>query len=532
MVLAFGETHTERRIRNVLQRKKRGKGVTFLVALAAVSGGLVFLTVPQGVRTGMTDEDVSGDGQSGQQPVGAAAFRKQETMQDFVLSEGRVEAAAGNVLTLRLVLTEGTYTGYQTQESALTENYEGIYELQTLNAEGQLLDRMKLTDEQGGSTMKFAYRNFPWYFEDYNLDGQLDFFLGTKAADGRSYHYLFTVTAEGGLQSLFDGPMWESYIPMTAEDITRIWLESGGEHDFREMVLYQADAEYSSHDFYNWSPYVKKYRKSVDFTGVHTNGWAQEAADYLEGEWRISGIGMWNQEQARPDGHIGEILSYTDGVFRRLDAAGDVAYESNMAGCSTLVQSAEEFLDTFNMGWLTAEAEEARRILVNLGGECDLGNVIYVLSDNCMLVYELGSSEAFWTATRAELRGEAARVQEYLQGTWEITGIAGRPYEALATEEAEAFLGTKLTYDWQNTANEYAIEGRWDYRMPIQGFSQFKSVSTEWLPESELPEGELSGITVDLGEGEFFGIDMFQMDADTMWVYYEGTFFVAERGGV
>lgn len=28
---------------------------------------------------------------------------------------------------------------------------------------------------QGGAVMNFPFRDFPWYFEDYNLDGQQDF---------------------------------------------------------------------------------------------------------------------------------------------------------------------------------------------------------------------------------------------------------------------------------------------------------------------------------------------------------------------
>ncbi|MDE5891307.1 MAG: hypothetical protein K2H45_00135, partial [Acetatifactor sp.] len=530
-VLAFGETHTERRIRNVLEQKRRGRGITLLVALAAAAGGFIFLTVPQGTQAGMLEKDQVSNNSG--QPADGGQQGQREKLQNFVLSEGQVETFAGSAVTLQLVLTEGTYTSYQVPGSTAAENYEGIYELRTLDAQGQILDKVELVNEQGGNTMSFAYRDFPWYFEDYNLDGQQDFFMGTKAADGRSYHYLFTVTAEGGLEYLFDGPMWESYIPMTAQDITFMGLESGGgEHDFREMFLYQANEEYSSHDFYNWSPYFEKYRKRVEFTGAYPEGWNQDAVDYLEGEWHISGIDMWNQDLPRPDDRIGEILNYTGGAFRQLDTEGNVVYENNMAGCSSLVQSSEEFWDTYNMAWFTADAENARRILVNLGEECRLGNVIYVLGDNSMLVYDSSMGGAFWTATRVDLRGEAAEVQQYLQGTWEVTGIAGRPYEALELEEAEALLGTRLTYDWQNTAHEYTIEGPWNdsaYSMPIQGFGQFINSSSDWLPETELPDGEILCMTVSLGEGEFFGIDMLQMDEDTVWIYYEGTLFVAER---
>ncbi len=71
--------------------------------------------------------------------------------------------------------------------------------------------------------------------------------------------------------------------------------------------------EYSSHDYYTWEPYFGEYRKSVVFTGVYPQGQDREAADYLEGAWRVAGVDMWDQEQPRPDNRIGEVLSYENG---------------------------------------------------------------------------------------------------------------------------------------------------------------------------------------------------------------------------
>lgn len=90
---------------------------------------------------------------------------------------------------------------------------------------------------QGGAVMNFPFRDFPWYFEDYNLDGQQDFFLGTCTGDSenyQSYHYLMTVTAEGEIGYLYDGPMWAGFWTLDADNITNMFLESGGgEPDYR-----------------------------------------------------------------------------------------------------------------------------------------------------------------------------------------------------------------------------------------------------------------------------------------------------------
>lgn len=180
-VLAFGESHTERRIKNILMQKRRGKGIGLLVVLAASVGGIVFLTVPREMQE--------------QQPSVISQDAQQEEQRDLIFSQGQVETSAGDTVTLQLVLTEGTRTICQNEEGENEEYYEGAYELQTRDVQGQLLDRKELLNEQGGEVMRFYHRDFPWYFEDYNLDGQQDFFLGTQAADRGNYRYLFTVTA-------------------------------------------------------------------------------------------------------------------------------------------------------------------------------------------------------------------------------------------------------------------------------------------------------------------------------------------------
>ena len=191
--------------------------------------------------------------------------------------------------------------------------------------------------------------------------------------------------------------------------ITNLYLESGGgEHDFRTLFLYQMNPEYSSHDFYTWSPELEKYRKGVDFTGVYPEGWNQEAVDYLEGDWRVTGIDIWSREEPEPEYRIGETLSYADGTFRWIDAAGNVKYESEIAGCSSLAQNAEEFENTFDVTWPSAYAQETRQILLDLGEDAGIGNVIYMLDENRILVYDLTSQGVFWTAARVQ-QGEAAQ---------------------------------------------------------------------------------------------------------------------------
>ena len=165
------------------------------------------------------------------------------------------------------------------------------------------------------------------------------------------------------------------------------------------------------------------------FTGVYPQGQDREAADYLEGAWRVAGVDMWDQEQPRPDNRIGEVLSYENGSLRQLNQAGDLAYDHVTRGVSSLLQSKEEFRDTYNMLFPGDNEEPVRRILVNADEACLFGNVVYVVSENEMLVCDLKNTGTFWTVIREDLRGEAREVQEYLQGTWEITGIASRPYD-------------------------------------------------------------------------------------------------------
>ncbi len=67
--------------------------------------------------------------------------------------------------------------------------------------------------------------------------------------------------------------------------------------------------------------------------------------------------------------------------------------------------------------------------------------------------------------------------------------------------------------------------------MPIQTFGQKRDNSANWLPEAELPKGELLWYHVNLGDGEPFGDNLIKMDENRVWIYYRGTFFEAKRMG-
>ena len=256
MALAFGETHTEQRIRNILRPKRRGRWITLAVALFAAAGAAIFLTVPQGSRAKAGDDmelpgqggssmgetekqdgvSGAGTGDSGQPGTAGNSSTQSdqelESFQNLVLSQSPMSPVEGQTLTVQLVMTEGVYyTREQVPESLFPENYEGSYQLRTLDTQGRLLDAVDLTNGQGGAVMNFPFRDFPWYIEDYNLDGQQDFFLGACTGGSenyQSYHYLMTVTAEGEIGYLYDGPMWAGFWTLDAENNTNMFLESGG----------------------------------------------------------------------------------------------------------------------------------------------------------------------------------------------------------------------------------------------------------------------------------------------------------------
>lgn len=116
-------------------------------------------------------------------------------------------------------------------------------------------------------------------------------------------------------------------------------------------------------------------------------------------------------------------------------------------------------------------------------------------------------------------------------GTWEVKDYQSASVSTLSLEEMESFRGKKITYqadsillDGENvTADDVAYETdllTYDYDSLTEAYHA--NLGEWWNNISEV-----TCVTIDSSES-FFGNQFFTADADTIWIYYEGVFFLSK----
>lgn len=196
--LAFGEGGVKGRITNVLHYKRPAfwGGVALAIVLAAVLLGLALNPKEQYAQ----DESYKKE----EQPV---------ALTDFLMGQTKMPLGNGTV-TVELWMTEGEYFDIEHAVPGggiYEENYQGSYELRTVDSWGKVLDTRKL-----GADLSFwgeeASCNFPGKLDlawtDYNMDGCPDFTIGMAGSSSTNFYQLYTVREDGTLAVLC-----ESMIP-------------------------------------------------------------------------------------------------------------------------------------------------------------------------------------------------------------------------------------------------------------------------------------------------------------------------------
>lgn len=202
--LAFNESNTEKRVRNILNgRKKRTIFLVVFFSLFMVFCGGAFMTVPRGTggmgSPGTESEQgmnmVNGEYSPEEMPV---------YLEQVILSDTPVNSR-GLTGFIQLVMTEGEYF---TEEYAgagggvFPENYRGIYELRVLDENREEISRYLLQDEFGGIVFHFG-DSFALLTEDYNADGCVDFTLGTWGSSSMGLYYLYTLLENGEIMQAY-----------------------------------------------------------------------------------------------------------------------------------------------------------------------------------------------------------------------------------------------------------------------------------------------------------------------------------------
>lgn len=187
--LAFGEGGIRARISNVLHYKRpaRFMSILFVVILAVVLLGLA-----------LNPKEGKEDYKKGEMPAKIADMR---------MASGTVEHDNGERISVELWLLEGVYFDEEYAGAGggiYPENYQGHYELRTVNEQGEVSDTVDLNADwlgEEGGTINFP-EEFEILFTDYNRDKNPDFTIGTYGSSSMNLFYLYTVDGEGKIRRL------------------------------------------------------------------------------------------------------------------------------------------------------------------------------------------------------------------------------------------------------------------------------------------------------------------------------------------
>lgn len=117
-------------------------------------------------------------------------------------------------------------------------------------------------------------------------------------------------------------------------------------------------------------------------------------------------------------------------------------------------------------------------------------------------------------------------------GTWEVRDYQGAEVSMLSAEDMESFRGATITYQSDSVSlnNEIVTEGTIAYETGDTAYDYDLLTETynanlgEWWNNI----GEVTCVTV-ASDNSFFGNQFFVANSDTIWIYYEGVFFLASK---
>lgn len=138
-------------------------------------------------------------------PISTVHFFEFENIK---MASAAISLANDSKVSVELIMTNGKYydeywEDYLPSIYTYNQNFEGTYELQTVNENGDILFRIDLKDLWTDTNNTF---NFPGEFElewaDYNADGCPDFSIGMPYSSSNMGFLLFTMRKDGSLEKL------------------------------------------------------------------------------------------------------------------------------------------------------------------------------------------------------------------------------------------------------------------------------------------------------------------------------------------
>ncbi len=127
---------------------------------------------------------------------------------------------------------------------------------------------------------------------------------------------------------------------------------------------------------------------------------------------------------------------------------------------------------------------------------------------------------------------EAAPETASYYGTWEVKEYKYAHIAALTQEEANAFVGKRITYqeDAITMDGETVVSGPVTYEVKEEPYDEARMVDEAGADLGEWWNGvsEVTDVRV-VSPEFFFGQYILVVDSNTIWIYCEGVFFLATR---
>lgn len=543
--LAFVESHTEKRVKNIMKKRKRSLWIVCLVVAVAVFCVAALLTVPRGEDKGddlisIGDNQINSENQSKEEPASDAgeAYGEEAGTPQNTEFENAYLSDEELAYLMKMCPVIPDFTGEEDMDREFWEHflfaaYTSDFEKEQVTRDTQQYGQIPYIRVDAQEVEEMVHGLFGKNLSDYGMSLEA---LGSEN-DNLVYENGFLYVSASDSPSFVITPY---HITATDILIEVTMIKSLEDEAVSQVMLYLLPAENE-----------RGFRLDGKEEGSVPAEWMGSDSEDL-GEGQIL-EGQSFEVDMNPYGQVTfaayapdlSLSPYADVTFKLL-RAGEEIYSFPLKGTGVREDGttfegmgAVAFPDLNGDGYTDvvtiAHYEHAgdpipsqvRIFTYNPGGyfleENDLAEA-YNRSHEEKTIADI---EAF--ATRPENQDYYARTSIF--GRWKITGYKLPGIYALSQDEIDQYANARLEYRiaylWTNVEGENREVESYDKSIvPVEELGQDFGISGEQL---ELNVNELASFQVEAEGDSLFGHFFYLVDTDHALIYYEGVFFEAVR---
>lgn len=540
--LAFGESHTEKRVKNIMKRRKRSLWIVCLVVAVAVFCVVALLTVPRGGARGDDmngigdDQRISGS-QSGEEPADSEGEANGENIEASQIggSENAYLSEEDMAYLMKMCPAIQDFSNEEDMDREFWEYflfavYTSDFEREQVNRETQQYGQMPYIRVDADEVEETIRGLFGKNLSEYGMS------LETLGSDNDNLVY------ENGYLyvSASDSPafVFTPYHVTTTDTLIEVTLIKALEDEpVSQVILYLLPAENE-----------RGFRLDGKEEGSVPAEWLDSSSaegQILEGQEFEVDMNPYGQVTFAAYAPDLSLSPYADATFKLLQDGGEI-YSFPLKGTGVREDEAVfrgmeamAFPDLNGDGYTDvvtiAYYEHADGLLLSQARIFTYNQGGYFLEENYL---EEAYNRSHEDKTIADIEAFAARsenrdyyVRTSIYGRWKITGFELPGVYALAQDEIDQYAGARLEYGvtslWTSTGGESQMVGSYEKSMvTMEELGQDFGINVNNL---ELEVNELVSFQVEAEGESLFGHFFYLTDPDHALIYYEGVFFEAER---